>query len=44
MAKELARMLGKDPKNHTEKSFRRLGDMQLSEAGMPVASLQMAGD
>ena len=36
--------LGKDPKNHATKSFRRSAVKQLAEAGMSVVGLQMAGN
>ena len=43
MAKELAALSGKDPKNHTAKYFCRSAATQLAEAGMSVVGLQMAG-
>ena len=44
MAKKLAARLGKDPKNHTAKSFRRLAAAQLAEVGASVVGLQMTGN
>ena len=44
MVKELAKTLGKDPIHFVANLMRSLAASQLTEAGMPVAGLQMEGN